>query len=151
MNLFKKIDHILAGLGNVKAMQRTHVDTYTENLIENISGEKIAESNYGQLFVEFQELNGYMFMNIVILSHTNIKTFKGGTLVFTSENNTLTLKSDTEEIETDFSNVSNRCMTPISFIVEPSEMETIKARAFDKVSFQFKKKELPFLVVKTRP
>ena len=148
MNLFKKIDHILAGFGNMKAMQRTHVDTYTENLIENISGEKIAESTYGQLYVEFQELNGYLFMNAVILSGTNIKTWNGGKLLFTSENHSLTLSSDNEEIESDFSNVSNRFMTNLSFIVEPSEMKEIKTGNFDKVFFQFKKKELSFSAIK---
>ena len=58
-------------------MERTHVDTYTENKIENIEGEKIAESEYGELWISFQELGGYNFLNTTILSGTNIKTLKG--------------------------------------------------------------------------
>ena len=149
MSLFKKIDQILAGFGNMKAMQRTHVDTYTENLIENISGEKIAESPYGQLFIEFQELNGYHFMNTHVLSGTNIKTFTGGKLIFSNDTETFILSSDTQEIESDFSNVSNRYMTFVSYIVEPSEIKKIRSRTFDQITFQYKKKkEIPFQVIK---
>ena len=61
MNIFRKKDEILAALGNVRAMQRLHVDTYTEERIKNISGTKIAESKQGQFWVNFQELNGFLF------------------------------------------------------------------------------------------
>ena len=53
MNIFRKKDEILAALGNVRAMQRLHVDTYTEERIKNISGTKIAESKQGQFWVNF--------------------------------------------------------------------------------------------------
>lgn len=44
---FKTKDKILAALGNMRAMRRLHVDTYTEEKIKNISGVKIAESKKG--------------------------------------------------------------------------------------------------------
>lgn len=59
MSIFRKIDKVLGAFGNIKAMERTHVDTYTENLIENIKGHKIAESVDGQLWADFQELAGF--------------------------------------------------------------------------------------------
>ena len=68
MDILKSIDKILATFGNPRAMQRTHVDTYTEDRIKNISGVKIAESREGQFWITFQELNGYLFMNATILS-----------------------------------------------------------------------------------
>jgi len=37
-NMFKKIDKVLAALGNMKAMERLHVDTFTEDKIKNIKG-----------------------------------------------------------------------------------------------------------------
>ncbi len=47
MKIFKIIDQILADFGNIKALQRTYVDTYTENKIKNIEGDKIADLTIG--------------------------------------------------------------------------------------------------------
>ncbi|NQY06478.1 MAG: hypothetical protein HRT68_09930 [Flavobacteriaceae bacterium] len=52
MDVFRNIDLVLARLGNMKAMKRTHVDTYIDGLIENIKSPKIGESKEGQLFIE---------------------------------------------------------------------------------------------------
>ena len=147
MSLFRKIDKVLAAFGNIRAMERTHVDTYTENLIQNIPGTKVAESSQGQLFFHFKHLAGYDFLEVVILSRMNIKTLKGGTLVFGS-NKELTISSDTQEIESDFSNVSNRWMTKVSFIVDKKEKTNIKNKAFDQIHFTYKKKTLSFFGLK---
>lgn len=90
MNFFNKIDNILAAFGNIKALERTHVDNFTENLITNISGEKIAVSNYGQLWMYFEELAWHQFLETSILSGINIKTFKGGKLIFSGREENLT-------------------------------------------------------------
>ena len=144
MNVFRSIDKVLAGLGNIRAMERLHVDTFTEDLIKNIEGEKIAESQFGQIFISYQELAGYEFMNTVILSATNIKTFKGAKLVLIKGLDELEIPSDDEEIESDFSNVSNRYMTKVSFIVDEEVKRKIDARDFEEVRFQFKKKIIHF-------
>lgn len=143
MNVFKTIDKVLAAFGNVRAMERTHVDTFTENLIKSIKGKKIAQSEYGQLFVSFQHLANYEFLNISVISATNIKTLKGCKLVFESKNQIFTLTSDTKEIESDFSNVSNRYLTKISFIIDEKEKKMISSRSFEKVFLNFKKKSIP--------
>ncbi|WP_203257956.1 hypothetical protein [Hyunsoonleella ulvae] len=145
MKLLRSIDKVLAGFGNMKAMKRTHVDTYTENLISKIEGEKIAESEYGQLFVSYQDLAGYKFLNATILSGTNIKTYKGASLVFTIGNKEVVLLSDTQEIESDFSNVSNRWMTKISFVISDDNRKMIGSKTFEKICLNFKKRSLPLL------
>jgi hypothetical protein len=143
MKLFKTIDKVFASFGNIRAMERTHVDTFTEGLISAIKGEKIAASPYGQLFVTYQNLSGYEFLNASILSATDIKTIKGCQLVFESQNNSITIPSDSKEIESDFSNVSNRYLTKISFVIDESQKEMILKGNFKKVSLNFKKKSLP--------
>lgn len=142
MTIFRSIDKVLARFGNIRAMERTHVDTYTENLIKNIAGKKIAQSTFGQLWVEVQELSGYHFLDCTFLSGTNIKTLKGGTLIFNKEGKAYTFKSDTKEITSDFSNVSCRWMTKVSFIIEKKDLKFILNKDFDTVVFQFKKKQL---------
>ncbi|GAB5401507.1 MAG: hypothetical protein Aureis2KO_30920 [Aureisphaera sp.] len=142
--MLKKIDTVLAALGNIRAMERLHVDTYTENLIENIPGDLIAESREGQLFVGVQELNGYYFLEATIVSNVGIKTYKGGNLCFAGGTSDFDIKSDTQEIKSEYSNVSRRYMTDISFEVSPHEIQRIVKGDFMEVTFSFKKKSLLF-------
>ena len=144
MALFKKVDQVLAALGNIRAMERLHVDTVTEDKILTIKGSKIAESSEGILYGGIDDLNGYLFLEAVILSRINIKTFKGATLNFIGITD-FELKSDTQEIESDFSNVSNRFMTKISFDINKPEIELIKSKQFEMVVLNFKKKSLTLL------
>lgn len=142
--MLKKIDQVLAALGNLKAMQRLHVDTFFEERMNNVRGEKIAESGDGQLYTHFGELNGYLFMDAVIFSRTNIKTLKGATFTFDGKDTDLVLNSDTKEIESDYSNVSDRFMTNVTFYIDEKELDLIKKRNFDTVRITFKKKGLTF-------
>lgn len=143
MNIFNKINKVLAAFGNIKAMERTHVDTYTEGLIDGIKGDKVAESKDGQLFVSFQNLNDYEFLNVSILSRSNIKTYKGAILLFVNENKEeVVIQSDTLEIESDYSNVSNRWLTNVSFIISDIEKKMIVNRKFEKLIFRHKKSSL---------
>lgn len=148
MGIFRKINKVLGAFGNIRALERTHVDTYIENLIENIEGRKIAESVDGQLWGDFQELAGFDFLEVVILSRVNIKTFKGGKLVFSGEKEGLILDSDSTEIESDYSNVSNRWMTKISFVVTKEEIKYIEQKEAFDVKFEYKKKAILFKIIK---
>jgi len=141
MALFKKVDQVLAAFGNIRAMERLHVDTVTEEKIENIGGDKIAESQEGVIYGGIDELNGYLFLETMILSGINLKTFKGATLGFKGPS-PFKLKSDTQEIESDFSNVSNRFMTRVSFDITEDEIQLIKDKKYDTVVLQVKKKSL---------
>jgi len=148
MSIFRKIDKVLGAFGNIGALERTHVDTYTENLITNIKGQKIAESVDGQLWADFQELAGFDFLEATILSRANIKTFKGGKLIFSGETTPLTLDSDVTEIESDYSNVSNRWMTKVSFVVTKKEINYIRQKMSTEVRFEYKKKSILFKILK---
>ena len=142
MKLFNTIDKVLASFGNIRAMERTHLDTFTEDLISNIKGTKIAASKFGQLFVTYQNLNGYDFLNATVLSGSDIKTYKGCELVFEFKNNKIVIPSDSKEIESDFSNVSNRYLTKISFVLEGTDNDMISKCNFEKVSLDYRKKSL---------
>ncbi|WP_299795785.1 hypothetical protein [uncultured Maribacter sp.] len=148
MSIFRKIDKVLGAFGNIKALERTHVDTFTENLITNISGVKIAESKDGQLFAEFQELAGFDFLESTILSRENIKTFKGAKLSFIGANNELILDSDITEIESDYSNVSNRWMTKVSYVVTKDDIKFITEKKANFILFEHKKKSIKLYVIK---
>ena len=140
--MFKKIDKVLAALGNVKAMERLHVDTFTEEKMEDVGGDKIAESKEGQLYVGLSDINGYVFLETVVFSGIKIKTFNGATLTFLGNNNDFELKSDTQEIVSEYSNVSNRFMSQVSFDITKEEIEKLTKGDFQQISFRFKKKSI---------
>ncbi len=150
MNIFRKKDEILAALGNIKAVKKLHVDTYTEDKIKTISGVKIAESKEGQFWIEFQELNGTLFMNSTILSRIDLKTFKGAKITLLTEDYEIEIQSDEKAIESDFSNISNTWITKVSFIIEPKEKAIIENRAFEELEYAFKKGKLNLIAKKTK-
>jgi hypothetical protein len=143
MKFLKTIDKVLARLGNMKAMERTHVDTFTENKMENIPGEQIATSEHGGIWAGLQELNGYIFMETIVLGTTKIKTLKGCSLTFLGDEE-LTLKSDDYEIDADYSNVSNRWISTISFGITKKDLAFIKKKKHNQIRLDFKKKSLLF-------
>lgn len=146
MSVFKKVDKILASFGNVRAMKRTHVDTFTEEKITNIKSEKYGISEYGVLYIDFQELAGYFSLETTILSNTDFKTNKGAILNFKSDSQELTLNSDDYMIESDFSNVSNRYITKISYPVSNEEMVKVQNKDFLSVDFKEKKHVIKFKI-----
>lgn len=148
MNLFKKIDLLLADLGNVKALQRTHVDTVTESKIENVKGEKIATSVNGGIWAAIHELSDYTFLDLIVIGTMKIKTFKGCEILFEGNKNELKLISDTKEIESGFSNVSNRYITEISFDVTHSDIDFILNREAETVTLKHQKEIEIFKIVK---
>lgn len=148
MNILKTIDRILATLGNPRAMERTHVDTYTEEKIKNISGVKIAESKEGQFWVTFQELNRYLFMNVTILSKLNLTSISGAKLTILTNEYEIELDTDEKEIESNFSNVSNTWITKVSFEIDTKEREIIESENFEEIKYEFKNEILQFQKVK---
>lgn len=148
MNILRKKDEILAALGNIRAMERLHVDTHTEEKIKNISGIKIAESKQGQFWVNFQELNEFLFMNSTILSHFDLKTSRGTKITILTKDYEIEIESDEKEIESDFSNVSNTWITKVSFVIDSKEREIIENRNFEEIEYKLKKEKLRFLMKK---
>jgi hypothetical protein len=148
MYILRKKYEILAALGNIKAMERVHVDTYTEEKIRNISGIKIAASKQGQFWVNFQELNGFLFMNATILSYLSLQTTQGTKITVLTKAYKIEIDSDEKEIESDFSNVSNTWITKVIFVIDIKEREIIENGYFEEIEYQFKKDKLRFLAKK---
>lgn len=147
MDIFRKKDEILAALGNIRAMERLHVDTFTEDKINNISGVKIAESREGEFWIDFQELNGYLFMNATILGRINLKTSRGIKLTLLTKEYEIEIDSDEKEIESDFSNVSNKWITKVSFVLDDKERVIVENRNFEALEYQIKKATISLVAI----
>ena len=129
-------------MGSKSAMERLHSDTEIDDTLLNIDGDKIAESKEGQLWVGIQELTGYYFLEAIIISVLNIKTFEGATLIFKGGKEDFILKSDTQEIKSEFSNVVNRFITQVSFDITQEEIDQMVKGDFTEVEIKFKKKSI---------
>ena len=139
---------IVTKLGGVDTSEKNHVDTFTENRILNVPGEQIASIENGGIWIEFQELSDYQFMNIIVIGKKKFKTFDGCELVFVSNNSELKLVSDSKEIESDFSNVSNRWITQIAFEITNVNIEMISNKEATNVHLNFKKDSETFEIIK---
>jgi len=110
-------------------------------MIDKIQADKIAESPECIIFGGVEELNGYLFLETLILSTMSLKTKSGVNLTFQGDSE-VKLPSDTQEVESEFSKVYQRYMSRISFDISEEEIKAIRANNFEEVVFQYKKKAL---------
>lgn len=149
MSIGKRINKILVGLGNTKALEKAHETTFSENKIKiDLPGKKIAESDNGQLWITYENLGGFDFMNLIVVSRFNIKTKNRCKMQFIGGPESLTLVSDTEEIESDNSNPAKIWITQISFDIDKDQRKFIKSRAAKEINLKYKKRELRFNMIK---
>ncbi len=73
-----------------------------------------------------------------------IKTIKGAQLVVIGTDFKLELKSDMLEIESDFSNVSNRCITHIDFEIDAKDLSKIEPSKIKTLELSSKKDKVIF-------
>ena len=141
MALFKKVGQALASLGNSKGTGQLQAAGLNEEEFQEMKDNKIAASNEGIVYAGVNELNGYLFLETIVVSRLNIKTFDGATLTFSGASD-FSLPSDTQEIESDSSKVSKQYITKVSFDITKKEIEFIKKEKYDTVVFAYKKKTL---------
>ena len=142
-----KLDNILATFGNIKAMERTHVDDFTENIIKDIDMIPFAISEENVMYANTMELGGYYFFKTIIVGRFNIKTNKGATLKLVGKNLNQELNSDTLEFESEHSNVSNRSITQIDFQLEKEDVSKIKKAKIETITLKTKKTSLDFSII----
>jgi ribonuclease HI len=139
---------IVTKLGGIDTSEENYVDTFTEDKISNVDGELIASSQFGGIWIKFQELADYQFMNVLVVGKHKHKTFKGCEMVFKTENSELKLFSDTREIESDFTNVSSRWVTQMTFDITNENIDVITNKEFIKVDLIFEKNTESFEILK---
>ena len=141
MALFKKVNKVLAALGNSKGKEGQNDTAFNEEEYLELHGNRIAASNEGIIYAGIDDLNGYLFLETIVVSRLNIKTFNGATLTFSGTTD-FTLPSDTQEIESESSSVAKQYTTKVSFDITKKEIALIKDKKYDTVVFSYKKKTL---------
>jgi hypothetical protein len=138
------LDKIRAAFGNIRAMERTHVDNHTEDIINSIDQEPFAVSENNVFFVRVSELGGYYYVISITVGTFKIKTMKGAKLHLSGNDFNLTLNSDMDEFESDHSNVSNRYITRIDFQIEKEDVPKLDKKSIKTVKLTSKKQEVIF-------
>ena len=141
---------VVVALGGVDTSEKNHVDSYTENIIIKIPGDKIASiSNGGGIWTEISEINEYEFLDIHIVGFKKYKTLNGSKLIFIKGGNEIAfLESDSKEFESTHSNVSERYLTNVSFEITGKNLDFLFDRECEKVIFACNKKEEEFIIIK---
>ena len=125
-------------------MERTHVDNHTEDIINSVKEKAFALSNKNVLFASTKELGGFYYVITIVIGSFKIKTNKGATLSITGNDFNLELNADTDEFESDHSNVSNRYITRIDFQIEKEDVEKFDKPRIKSLKLLAKKQVIDF-------
>ena len=143
------IDKILAAFGNIRAMERTHVDHYTEDIINSIDEKPFALSEQNVMYAKAHELGGFYYFKTIIVGSFKIKTIKGARLKVIGTGHDIEFKSDMDEFESEYSNVSNRFITRIDFQIEKEDAKLLTTEKLNTLTLVTKKKHLVFKTVRS--
>jgi hypothetical protein len=149
MGFFKKIDKVFTSSESFNLMERTEVDIEIEENIKKAGINKFAESKYGDLYLRVNELGGFLILETIMVSATNLKSKKGSILSFMKENEILKLESDENKIESDFSNAVKKSITKIDYNISTEEAENFKEEKYNEVRFEINGNEILFSVLRS--
>ncbi|MFT5438076.1 MAG: hypothetical protein ACI840_002737 [Ulvibacter sp.] len=147
MSILKGLSKVFSGKSKPEANDDADLPSFAENLKLEVEGERLAESNDGVLYINYQELGGFEFLNLMIFSRINIRTKSHCKVLFSGSSN-LELTSDEEEIESDNSNPAKIWITTMSFDITKDQIQYISSKVADKITLSYKKKNLVFKTVK---
>ncbi len=149
MGFFKKRDKGLASSRNINKMERTDIDIQIEANINTVGINKIGDSDYGDLYIRIDELGGFLILETIIVSATNLKSKKGSKLTFLKEDELLAFDSDEDKIESDSSSsIAERFITKIDYNISEEEANMLKEKKYDTVRFEMNGKEILFSFIK---
>ena len=130
---------VLTAFGNKRIMERTHVDNYTQDIINSIKDKPFAISKENVMYAAVKELGGFYYFKTIIVGSFKIKTMKGATLLVSHNDFEYELKTDMDEFESDYSNISNRFITRIDFQIEEKEATILEEKNIDSLTLKAKR------------
>jgi hypothetical protein len=149
MGFFKKIEKVFKASDEFQLMERTEVDIQIEENIKTVGIHKFAASKYGDLYLRVNELGGFLILETIVVSATNLKSKKGSRLTFTGENDVFKLESDEHIIESDFSNAVKKSITKIDYNISKEEADNFNEKKYEEVRFEINGGEIIFSVLTT--
>ena len=147
MGFFKKIDKVFSSSSSFHRLDRNEVDLHIEENIKSVGIAKYGTSDYGDVYITINELGGFLMLETILVSATNVKTKKGSKLTFSAKDASLKFDSDENRIESDFSSDANRYSTKIDYNISEEEVEVFKTTKYHSVLFEINGQEINFSVI----
>ena len=147
MGFFNKIDKVFSSSSSFHLLDRNEVDLHIEENIKSVGIAKYATSDYGDVYITINELGGFLMLETILVSATNVKTKKGSKLTFSAKDASLKFDSDEDRIESDFSSDANRYSTKIDYNISEEEAEVFKKTKCNSVLFEINKQEINFSAI----
>ena len=147
MGFFKKIDKVFSSSSSFHLLDRNEVDLQIEENIKSVGIAKYATSEYGDVYISINELGGFLMLETILVSATNVKTKKGSKLTFSAKDASLKFDSDENRIESDFSSDAYRYSTKIDYNISEEEVEVFKTTKYHSVLFEINGQEINFSVI----
>ncbi|CAM3609256.1 hypothetical protein FLGE108171_05750 [Flavobacterium gelidilacus] len=144
LNLFKKVVKKISGQDEP---QKNLVDIFTEEKVSDYIGDKIASHETGGIWIKVQEIAEFHFLNVTIVGTQNIKTQNGITFDFIAKDKTYELNSDTKEIKSEPSTVSNQFVTQFSFDITEVDFDIMLTEGIT-IEVKSNKQTEEFIVIK---
>jgi len=141
------LNKLLTAFGNNRNLEKNlHVDL-TKSIIEEIKETPFAISKKNVMYAGIDELAGYYYFQTVVVGALKIKTINGAKLLIEGDGFNLELKSDMEELESDYSN-ANRTITKIDFEIEKEDISKIDKTSIRLLNLKIKNKHIEFAIQK---
>ena len=136
-----------AAFGNQRAIEKEIDDTYTEDIINSIEQQPFAISNHNVCYAATNELAGYHFLQTIIVGKFKVKTFKGTQLTITGLDFELELESDMMELQSELSDVPDRYITQIDFVLDKNDLPKMDRSYIKSLILTAKKQSVEFSII----
>ncbi|WP_290701917.1 hypothetical protein [Lacinutrix sp.] len=134
--------------GNKKNEDNTTDDNYIETIINSSKDEPLAISNNNVMFVGYNELGGYYYLQTFIVGRLKVKTKNGATLEVEGSDYNLKLNADMPEFESEPASPLEGYVTKIDFQIEKNDVDKIKRSNVKTLTLFIKKEEHVFSIYK---
>lgn len=143
------ITKLKSAFGTEKSGEKSQNGDSTDAIIKDIEHDAFALSESNVLYAGLNELGGYYFVQTVIVGSFKVKSKKGAQLSINGKKLNLELASDSEEFESDHTDVKGRHITKIDFQIDEKDAAKIDRSNVDELRLTCKGKSFNFQVIKS--
>ncbi|QRM87756.1 hypothetical protein FG167_00480 [Lacinutrix sp. WUR7] len=140
MSVFSKL------FGSKQKENKLEDDKYIETIIKSSEDVPLGISNNNLIYVGYNELGGYYYLQTFIIGRLKSKTKEGAKIIIEGNDYTLELNSDMLEFESEPATPLDAYITKIDFEIEKSAVENLKRSTMKQLTLIIKKKEVVFTV-----
>ncbi len=131
---------MLLSINPIKSI-KNDLDAVRAPQIEKYNVPSFGEGEFGTLHGGRSDTNGYKFLTVHLLGTPKIKVVKGCTVTFEGPEGSFTMKSDTKDIETFYSDSLKKGVTEIELFLDKDNLALLK-KPINKMTLDYGKSGL---------